>query len=128
MGGNFTDRQDFSDYNDHEEGSGFGGTFGYRKHFPQKSGDFIVGLNADIWNMWIQWYNDYGFATTYGTSYTLVLQPWIEAGYLFRFSHSPIQIGLSGGFGREINVITEGEEVGHGWMGSVLLYAQYALK
>lgn len=127
VGGNFTDRKDYSDYNDNEKGSGFGGTIGYRRHFHLGSGKIITGINSDIWNMWINWKNDIGEANeTSGQTYTLVLQPWLESGYFLQLDNSPIQIGISLGFGREINIITDGKDVGQGWMISLLFYGQYA--
>ena len=51
FGGNFVDRQDFSDVNETEEGSGFGGTIGYRRHFSLTKGKLVAGLNFDIWNL-----------------------------------------------------------------------------
>ena len=129
LGGNFANRKDFSPYNDKEKGNGFGGTIGYRKHFNLKKGKIIVGLNTDVWNMWIDWKNDIGeINQTQGTTYTLVLQPWVEAGYFFSMKQSPVQLGISTGFGREINVITNGKNVGQGWMNSLLLSFQYAIR
>ena len=34
LGANIIDRQDFSDENDEETGGGFGGSLGYRMHYP----------------------------------------------------------------------------------------------
>lgn len=129
IGGNIADRKDFSPYNDNEKGNGYGGTIGYRKHFNLKRGNIIVGLNTDVWNMWIDWKNDIGkINQTQGTTYTLVLQPWLEAGYFLGIGKSPFQLGLSTGFGREINIVTNGKDVGQGWMNSVLLSFQYAIR
>ena len=129
LGANFANRKDFSQYNDNEKGNGFGGTIGYRKHFNLKRGNIIVGLNTDVWNMWIDWKNNIGeINQTQGTTYTLVLQPWAEAGYFFSIKQSPVQLGISTGFGREINVVTNGKDVGQGWMNSVLLHYQYAIR
>lgn len=121
-GANFTDRKDFSDVNLSEEGDGFGGTVGLRKHFPSGSGKFVAGLNLDIWSMNIDW-TDIGPADgpISGSTYILVLQPWLEGGYFLPFKSSNSQIGLTLGFGREINVITSGEEVGQGFIGSISL-------
>jgi len=127
IGGNFADRKDYSDYNDNETGAGFGGTIGYRRYFHMGNGKIIAGLNTDIWNMWINWKNDIGEANeTSGQTYTLVLQPWLESGYFLQLNNSPIQLGITLGFGREINIITDGKDVGQGWMLSLLFYGQYA--
>lgn len=127
-GGNFADRTDLSPYNDNEWGKGIGGSIGYRRHFPLKTGSLLAGINLDVWNMWINWKDDVnGTNPTAGQTYTLVVQPWLEFGYFLNIKKSPFQVGFTGGFGREINVITNGEEVGQGWMGSVLFYFQYRI-
>ncbi len=129
LGANIVDRQDFSDENDEEKGEGFGGSFGYRKHFPLKKGKVIAGINMDIWNLWIDWENDpNSLNMTSGTTYTLVLQPWLEAGYFFDLKNSSSQIGISAGFGREINVITDGKDVEQGWIASVSVQYLFSLK
>lgn len=121
LGMNLADRKDFSEYNDMETGGGFGASIGYRYYFPIKTGKFFTGLNADIWNMWINWENEFiPPIETNGQTYTLVIQPWLEAGYEYQFKKSNFSIGLSTGFGREINVITKGKAVGQGWMNSIL--------
>ena len=129
LGGNFTDRQDFSDENDHEEGSGFGGSFGYRRHFPLDKGKMVAGLHLDAWNLWIDWENDInGLNRTSGTTYTLVLQPWLEGGYFFNIKNSASQLGATLGFGREINAFTNGKDVEQGWIASLTLQYLFSLK
>ncbi|MBD1262628.1 hypothetical protein HZY62_18675 [Maribacter polysiphoniae] len=126
LGGNFTDRQDFSNENDHEEGSGFGGSFGYRRHFPFSKGKMVAGLHLDAWNLWIDW-EDSNTIPISGTTYILVLQPWLETGYFFPIKNSSSQIGITAGFGREVNAITSGEEVAQDWIASLLLHYQFSL-
>lgn len=128
-GGNFADRKDFSPYNDNEKGNGFGASIGYRRHFKLWRGNLVAGINSDIWNMWIDWKNNIGMLNeTQGRTYTFVLQPWIEAGYFYPIKSTPIQVGASLCFGREINVITDGKGVGQGWMRSLLISFQYSFK
>lgn len=128
LGVNLADRQDFSPVNDNETGWGFGGSLGYRRHMPYKNGEFVLGLNMDVWNMWIDWKDDIGLATeTAGQSYTFVLQPWLEGGYFFNTGSSS-KLGATLGFGREINVITQGEEVAQGFIGSVSVQYYFSLK
>ncbi|MEP6647746.1 MAG: hypothetical protein ABJC12_11715, partial [Saprospiraceae bacterium] len=128
-GGNFTNRKDFSKYNDNEKGAGFGGSIGLRKHYFMKKGQIIAGLNTDLWNMWINWKNDIGTPLqTQGKTYTLVVQPWLETGYFTGRENAPLKFGITGGFGREINVITKGKVVGHGWIGSVSIYSAILFK
>ncbi len=133
LGGNFVDRQDFSDVNITEEGEGFGGTVGFRKHFPSGKGNFIAGLNLDVWSLNIDWTDDFQESPTgpvtriSGSTYILVLQPWLEGGYFLPIKNTKSQIGLTLGFGREINVITSGDEVEQGFIGSISLQWQFSL-
>lgn len=128
IGGNFADRQDFSEYNDNEVASGFGATIGVVRYFPYGKGNFIIGASVDTWNMWTDWKDGLNTSnTTEGQTYNLVIQPWINGGYLFDLSEK-WNAGGSLGFGREINVITRGENVGEGWMGIVILSVNYKIK
>ncbi len=122
LGLNIVDRQDFSDFNDTEEGTGFGGSVGYRKHFPAGKGKFIAGLNLDVWSLSIDWTDLNGNGPSIaGSTYTLVVQPWLEAGYFLPIKNSRSQLGLTLGLGREINAITSGDEVEQGFIGSISL-------
>lgn len=127
IGGNFADRQDFSEYNDNEVASGFGATLGVVRYFPYGKGNFIAGAFLDTWNMWTDWKDNINTSTpTQGQTYNLVIQPWINGGYLFNLSDK-WNVGPKIGFGREINVITRGDNVGEGWMGLVTLAVNYKL-
>lgn len=128
LGGNFANRKDFSNENDHETGSGFGGSLGFKKHFPQKKGSLVAGFNLDVWNLWIDWENNIGLQNeTSGTTYTLVAQPWFEAGYLFNLKNTSSKLGLTAGFGREINAITNGKDVAQDWIASLSIQYQFSL-
>lgn len=128
FGGNFADRSDFSIYNDEEKAKGIGGTIGVQRYFPYWKGEFVVGIYIDGWNMWTEWKDDVdGINPESGTTYNLVIQPWINAGYLFQVSKQ-WNAGLTLGVGREFNVITHGESVGEGWMGILTLSANYSFK
>ncbi|MFM9943836.1 MAG: hypothetical protein ACKVQB_01245 [Bacteroidia bacterium] len=128
VGGNFANRKNFSTYNNYEKGKGFGVSLGCRKYFSLKKGNLMAGVNTDVWNMWIDWENDIGNPNqSEGKSYTLVVQPWLEVGYSLKIGPSPFKLVISTGFGREINVITKGRDVGQGWMNSGVLYLQYIL-
>lgn len=123
-GMNIANRKDFSPYNDNEVGKGVGGTLGYRLQFSAGKGSVKTGLNFDLWNMQIQWKDDIG--KTYesqGQTFTMVAQPWIDAGYYFPFAQeaSVLEAFVGLGFGREINAITLGKTVAADWMGSVFL-------
>lgn len=127
-GGNFADREDFSGRNDDEKAEGFGGSVGLVKYFPYRRGNFIAGVNLDGWNMWTDWKDGVNTANpTEGTTYNLVVQPWVNGGYLYDVSKK-LNMGLTAGFGREINVITSGEKVGEGWIGSLSLIANFSFR
>ncbi|MCM4171936.1 hypothetical protein DHD32_10620 [Arenibacter sp. TNZ] len=128
LGGNLTDRQDFSDENDHEEGGGFGGSMGYRKHYPLTKGKIVAGAHLDAWNLWIDWEDLNDPNATTGTTYTLVLQPWLEVGYFLPIKNTSSLIGITAGFGREMNVITSGEDVAQDWTATLSLQYQFSLK
>lgn len=125
LGGNFADRKDVSGLNDNEIANGFGGSFGVNKYVSCWKGNFIFGANLDVWNTWTKWI-DYSEVVQEGKTYTLVIQPWINAGYLYNFSDK-LNGGLNIGFGKEINAITRGERVGQGLMGSVSILLNYRL-
>ncbi len=127
LGGNFANREDFSGFNDDEVANGFGGSFGLVKYVSYWKGNFVFGASLDTWNMWTKWKD--GLSTpnpTSGTTYNLVIQPWVNAGYLYNLSNQ-WNAGISLGFGREINVITRGENVGEGWMGIATFSLNYSL-
>jgi hypothetical protein len=127
IGGNFANRRNLSGFNDDEVAKGFGGSFGLIKYVSYWNGDFIFGASIDTWNMWTKWKD--GIKTSNpisGTTYNLVLQPWVNAGYLYNFSNK-WNAGLSIGFGREINIITHGENVGEGWMGIATISLNYSI-
>jgi len=127
LGGNFANREDFSGFNDDEVAKGFGGSFGLVKYVPYWKGNFIFGASFDTWNMWTKWKDGINTTNpTSGTTYNLVIQPWVNAGYLYNLSNK-LNTGISLGFGREINVITRGEKVGEGWMGIATLSLNYLL-
>ncbi|MDT8416316.1 MAG: hypothetical protein RQ864_00780 [Lutibacter sp.] len=128
VGGNFADREDFSGRNDDEKADGFGGSVGLVKYFPYRRGNFIAGAHLDGWNMWTDWKDGVNTDNpTQGTTYNFVLQPWINGGYLYDVSKK-LNLGLTAGFGREINVITSGEKVGEGWMGSLSFIANFSFR
>ncbi|PRX57928.1 hypothetical protein [Flagellimonas meridianipacifica] len=128
LGANFTDRQDFSDVNLTEEGEGFGGSIGFRKHFPLKTGKIVAGLITDLWSLEIDW-TDVGPADNpiSGTTDILVLQPYLEGGYFLPIKNSSSQIGLTLGFGREINIVTDGDEVAQDFIASIALQFMFGL-
>lgn len=128
LGLNIVDRQDFSDFNETEEGTGFGGSIGYRKHFPSGKGKFVAGLNLDVWSLTIDWTDLESSGTLVsGSTYTLVVQPWLEGGYFLPIKNTKSQLGLTLGIGREINAITSGDQVEQGFIGSISLQYLFQL-
>ncbi len=125
LGANITDRQDFSDVNETEEGSGFGGSVGYRKHWHGAKGSWILGLNTDLWSLEIDWTDPDNIGATSGTTDIVVLQPWLEGGHFFKFNDGGSQLGITAGFGREFNIATTGDEVAQGFIGTISLQYQF---
>ncbi len=128
-GANFANRRDYSPYNDNEVAEGYGASAGLVSYFPYKKGHFTAGFTTDIWKMWTDWKDDLNTSNpTAGSTYTLVLQPWADVGYLYNFSNTRLNLGLTLGFGKEINIVTKGEKVGEGWMSSATVTFNYILR
>lgn len=107
---NITDRQDFGEF-DNEEGEGFGGGIGYRRYLETGQTGWLYGGRIDIWSLEID-FEDSGGPT--GTSDIIVLQPTAEVGYGFRLGEGSWRLEVALGVGAEINVDTDGEDVGEG--------------
>jgi hypothetical protein len=126
VGYNITDRKDFSPVNDHEEGSGPGISIGLNKNFNWRKNQLFVGFMTEVWQLKINWKDASNIQTNrIGQTEVIVLQPWLNAGYLKSIGKSPIDFVVGLGFGREINIITKGDEVAQGWMGSVFAGIHY---
>ncbi len=107
-GVNLTDRGDFGEHDD-EEGEGGGGGIALRYH-PRGSGrGWFVGARADLWRLSIDW-TDPGRS---GNTKVTVLQPTGLAGYRFPVGGGMV-LDVSAALGAEINVRTNGEDVGDG--------------
>jgi hypothetical protein len=114
LGYNLAERQDNGEHDD-EEGGGPGATVGYRRYFRPDQRRWYVGGRVDLWTMEIDWQDDTGGpAQSSGTTDILVLQPTVEAGYGFQLGGSRWRLDAGLAFGFEINVHTDGEEVGEG--------------
>jgi hypothetical protein len=127
IGYNLTDRQDFSAFNDKETGGGFGFGIGYRYYFGKRKG-FFLGARADFWWLDIDWedFNESLQINEIGTTEIVVFQPTIEIGYQFVLDKHWI-IAPAFTNGREINLITNGEKVGQGWITLIGLNVGYKL-
>jgi len=116
-GYNFARRQDFGRH-DNEEGGGPGLGIGYRKYLSSSAKGIYLGANMDVWLLRIDWRDR---ITTFpapafdtGTTHITVLQPTVGAGYQY-LSVSGLWSASAGvAFGREWNIITNGEPVGQG--------------
>ena len=110
FGYNKTDRKDWGSHSN-EKGGGWGGTFGYRYYFRPFPHKFFIGARTDLWRMKINWSD----LLAKGTSKTWTLQPTFETGYTF-FVNDQLFITPSIANGVKINIKTEGQEVGHGFI------------
>ena len=125
VAGNFTDRQDFGEHDD-ETGSGFGVGVGWRHYLTPwtQSTETVSGYRPDGWqygarldvfDLHIDW-TDPGNRT--GHTDIIVVQPSIEFGY--GWSNTSIgRLEANLGLGAEINVDTDGDDVGEG---AILLF------
>lgn len=111
---NITDRDDYGEHDD-ESGDGFGAGVGYRRAVEGSlaRGGWLWGARIDLWSLEIDW-KDPG--PREGTTDVLVLQPTVEFGYGWALDGGG-RLELVGGFGAEINVDTDGEDVGEGAIG-----------
>jgi hypothetical protein len=113
-GYNRASRGDFGEHDD-EDGGGPGFALGYRRLFSERRG-FFAGARVDLWWMTIDWIDDPGQPNERaGSSDIFVVQPTVEGGYSFvlgRKGRWVVEPSLAVGF--EINVQTDGEDVGEG--------------
>ncbi len=97
--------------NDNEEGSGFGGSLGYRYYIGYIPKEFFMGVRADIWSMKVFWQR----GTLSGTSKVIAIQPALEMGYMFLLNDQ-VFITPAVTCGSLKNVKVEGRVVGEGLM------------
>lgn len=113
LGYNFTDRRDLGE-NDDEEGEGPGGGVGYRHYFGPEHTGWLVGGRVDVWDLEIDWEEDSNPpGRRKGTTDVIVVQPTLEGGYSYRLG-GRWRVDLTLSLGAEINVDTDGEDVGEG--------------
>ena len=118
VGYNLLDHQDFG-VHEEEIGGGFGFTLGYSYYFKPQNHGWFLGVRNDFWFNEVDWKDNIGEAEELrGTSNIIVLQPTIIGGYQFLLKNQ-VTITPTLAFGAEINIKTEGEEVGQG---SILLW------
>ena len=122
IGWNQADRGDNGEHDD-EVGGGPGAVFGYRHYLGERYDGFFLTGNVDVWWMDIDW-EDFGPPLRTGNTDITVLQPYVGAGYRFELGEQ-MMLEVAAGLGAEINVSTDGEDVGEGailLIGATLLY------
>ena len=118
---NKTNRKDNGE-KENEKGSGWGGAIGYRYYFKPFPHKFFIGAKTDIYRMKIDWVQ--GIQT--GESRTWTLQPTFEIGYTFIINDQAF-ITPSVSNGVEINLKTEGDKVGQGFITLIGISAGFRL-
>ena len=112
IGYNIARRQDFGRHSD-ERGGGWGAGFGYRRYGIRERLPFFAGIRIDWWELTIDWQQTGNPINTAGQTRISVLQPTLELGYDWRLS-SEWSLIFAAALGAEINVRTQGENVGEG--------------
>lgn len=115
LGYNFARRGDLGE-NDDEKGGGAGFSLGSHYYFRENFQGFFIGPRIDFWFMEIDWFNDVlTIGPRYeGTTKIKVLQPLAEGGYTFLLGEGGWSLTAKVSLGFEINVKTDGKEVGEG--------------
>lgn len=104
--------EDFGVHED-ERGDGFGGSLGYRRYWPT---GLSLGVRVDLWQNDLDWADNIGEPDEVrGQTDVLVLQPVVEATWRRFFAKSWF-LQPSVAAGAEINIRTEGEETGQGFI------------
>jgi hypothetical protein len=107
--GNNKARLKKTEIHDGEEGSGWGGSLGYRYFFNVVPRRFYIGIRADLWKMNIH----FSTPVTESTSKLTVFQPGFEAGYTLLINElffiTPYFLA-----GTQITLNTQGNKVGYG--------------
>jgi len=112
VGGQVIRHEDYGEHDD-ERGEGLGGSLGYRRYW---SHGISLGTRVDLWANSLDWTDNIGEPNERtGQTDVLVLQPVVEA--TLRKFFSPkwfVQPSVAAGF--EINVHTDGEDTGEGFI------------
>ncbi len=97
-----------------ERGIGFGFTFGYKRYLLHDLKGLFAGIRSDIWFNEMKWKDNIGLPDELsGTTELVVLQPTLEAGWLFELNPKWV-FAPSLAFGYEVNVDTDGSPTGEG--------------
>ena len=115
IGYNGLDHQDFG-VHDSEIGGGFGGSIGYRYYFNENHKNWFLGPRVDLWNNIVDWIDldEQGQdIIAEGESDIFVLQPTLVGGFHWLVNNHFV-ITPTAALGAEINIITDGAEIGQG--------------
>jgi len=112
IGGQVIRHEDYGEHDD-ERGEGLGGSVGYRRYWPS---GISLGTRVDLWANSLDWTDNIGEPNERrGHTDVLVLQPVVETTWRKFFSAKWfVQPSLAAGF--EINVDTDGEDTGEGFI------------
>ena len=111
-GYNITKRRDWG-VHENEEGGGAGFSFGYRYYLKEGHKGLFFGARTDFWFLKIDWKDNISRPNEIiGETNITVFQPTLEGGYMFLLGEGNFGISPAISFGREINIVTNGEEVG----------------
>jgi len=95
-----------------ETGFGYGFSLGYRHYFWNNVKNLFVGARSDLWVNKVDWQKTNNIK---GVSNIIVIQPTIEAGWLFEIGKTKnFIVTPSIGFGYEWNALVNGEQTGYG--------------
>jgi len=112
---NFIDRRENGEH-DEEDGGGPGIGAAYHRFFPIGDYTGFYGGRLDLWSLEIDWEEQGNVVRRRGSSDVVVLQPTVEVGMKFSTGRKwDLLASLSAG--AEINVDTDGEDVGEGAIG-----------
>jgi len=113
-GYNLVRHRDLGKHED-ERGGGFGFTLGYKRYFKDGFSKFFLALKSDLWFNSVDWKDNIGMPNELsGNTKVTVLQPTLEGGYAFELANGNIVFTPTIALGAEINIKTDGEEVGEG--------------
>ena len=101
---------------DDEQGDGAGFTLGYKRYLRAGHVGPAISFKTDLWFNTLDWRDDIGTAMERsGTTDVTVLQPTIEVSWLYPLGKS-FFITPTAAAGFEINIDTDGEDVGEGFI------------
>ena len=111
---NTTDRRDWGEQ-DNEEGGGPGFGIAWRHYWGANQSGLHAGVRVDLWFLGIDWRDRRANLEAAGETDITVLQPTVQAGYTYLLgSQQRWQVAGTVALGREVNVRTDGEDVGQG--------------